>query len=174
MQARHLLHKVLVPKRNSLRLGAGLDLCVHVKVNISNGTKQTPRIPITNPSSEGPRAMALLLFLGAISSKRQARPNHHAEAFLPYYAKSHPSIPIIIFRTFVELYSALAALADTTFIYGTFEEHTRVETLAKTHSIIVNCAASLNPPLTEAILRGICANTTTNKKPSVSELWPLN
>ena len=30
-QARHLLHKVLVPKRNSLRLDAGLDLCVMLK-----------------------------------------------------------------------------------------------------------------------------------------------
>lgn len=93
MQARHLLRKVLVPKRNSLRLGAGLDLCVHVKVNISNGTEQTLRMPIANPSSEGPCTMALLLLLGAfgqidrkfgacISSKRQARPDHHAGAFL--------------------------------------------------------------------------------------------
>ena len=37
----------------------------HVKVNISNGTEQTLRMPIANPSSEGPRVMALLLFLGA-------------------------------------------------------------------------------------------------------------
>lgn len=84
--------------------------------------------------------------------------------------KSHPSIPISNLLELIELYSALAALADTTIIYDTFEEHIKVETLTKTHSIIVNCAASFNPPLTEAILEGICANTTTNKKPSVSEL----
>ena len=104
MQARHLLHKVLVPKRNSLRLGAGLDLCVHVRVNISKGTEQTLRMPIANPSSESPRAMALLIFLGGsgqtdrkfgayISSKREVRPDHHAGAFLPYCANHTPPSP---------------------------------------------------------------------------------
>ena len=79
------------------------------------------------------------------------------------FRKTHPSIPITAYLRSTVLDAALTALGNFTIIHGTFEEHSKIEELSATHSIIVNCAASFNLPVTEAILKGIRATKVPNK-----------
>ena len=56
-------------------------------------------------------------------------------------------------------------------MHGTFEEFDKVTELAASHDIIINAAASFNPPLTEAILKGIRATQIkSHKKPILLHL----
>ncbi|KAK4691689.1 hypothetical protein P7C71_g5361, partial [Lecanoromycetidae sp. Uapishka_2] len=104
-----------------------------------------------------------LLFLGASGQV--------GGAFLTIFRKAHPTIPITAYLRSTTLDAALTALGNTTVIHGTFEEFDKVENLASTHSIIINCAASFNPPLTEAILKGIRATKiTSHRKPILLHL----
>ena len=100
--------------------------------------------------------MASILFLGASGQV--------GGAFLSIFRKAHPQTPITAYLRSTALDSALTTLGNTTIIHGTFEEHDRIETLAASHSIIINCAASFNPPLSSAILKGI-ENTNAVKAP---------
>lgn len=76
-------------------------------------------------------------------------------AFLNVFRKTHPNVPITAYLRSTALDAALTALGNVTIIHGTFEEYVRIEGLSATHSIIINCAASFNMPVTEAILKGI-------------------
>ena len=90
-------------------------------------------------------------------------------AFMTVFRKRHPDVPITTYLRSTALDTALAALGNITIIHGTFEEHAKVEELSASHSIIINCAASFNPPLTEAILKGI-RRTKTPRKPILLHL----
>ena len=90
-------------------------------------------------------------------------------AFLTIFRKSYPSIPITAYLRSTALDTALTSLGNVTVVHGTFEEYDRIEELSATHSIIINCAASFNVPVTEAILRGI-RGTNISKKPILLHL----
>ena len=91
--------------------------------------------------------MASILFLGASGQV--------GGAFLSVFRKAHPQNPITAYLRSTALDEALSALGNMTIIHGTFEEYDRIEQLATSHEIIINCAASFNPPLTSVILKGI-------------------
>ena len=91
--------------------------------------------------------MASILFLGASGQV--------GGAFLSVFRKAHPENPITAYLRSTALDQTLNALGNVTIIHGTFEEYDRIEKLAASHEIIINCAASFNPPLTSVILRGI-------------------
>ena len=76
--------------------------------------------------------------------------------------ETYPKDPITAYLRSVELDEALKALSDVTIEHGTFEEYDRIEKLAANHEIIINCAASFNPPLTSAILQGIRDTNVVN------------
>lgn len=84
-------------------------------------------------------------------------------AFLTVFRKRHPNIPITAYLRSTALDAALSALGNVTIVHGTFEEYGRIEDLSATHSIIINCAASFNVPVTEAILKGIHATKSSSK-----------
>ena len=84
-------------------------------------------------------------------------------AFLTVFRKRHPNIPVTAYLRSTALDTALTALGNVTIVHGTFEEHARLEELSATHSIIINCAASFNVPVTEAILKGIHATKISSK-----------
>ncbi len=81
--------------------------------------------------------------------------DHHKGAFLNVFRKTHSDIPITAYLRSTALDAALTALGNVTVIHGIFEDYSKIEELSATHSIIINCAASFNLPVTEAILRGI-------------------
>ena len=91
--------------------------------------------------------MASILFLGASGQV--------GGAFLSVFRKANPQVPITAYLRSTALDEALNALGNVTIIHGTFEEYDRIEQVAASHSIIINCAASFNPPLTSVILKGI-------------------
>lgn len=89
--------------------------------------------------------------------------NHDEGAFLTVFRKTHPDIPITAYLRSTALDTALTALGNVTIIHGSFEEYGKLEELSASHSIIINCAASFNVPVTEAILKGIRATTVPSK-----------
>ncbi|KAG8525260.1 uncharacterized protein KY384_008904 [Bacidia gigantensis] len=91
--------------------------------------------------------MASILFLGASGQV--------GGAFLTVFRKAYPDTPITAYLRSTTLDEALTSLGNINIVHGTFEEPDRVEELAATHSIIINCAGSFNPPLTAAILKGM-------------------
>ena len=95
--------------------------------------------------------------------------NHGEGAFLTVFRKRHPDIPITAYLRSTALDSALKALGNVTIMHGTFEEDRKLEELSATHSIIINCAASFNVPVTETILKGIQA-TKIPRKPILLHL----
>ena len=90
-------------------------------------------------------------------------------AFLPVFRQKYPDIPITAFLRSSELDTALHNLGKTTVVHGTFDEHDKLESLSATHSIIIDCAASFQPLVSEAILRGI-NRTETSRKPILLHL----
>ncbi|MCJ1278759.1 hypothetical protein MMC21_006577 [Puttea exsequens] len=108
--------------------------------------------------------MASILFLGASGQV--------GGAFLSVFRTVHPQTPITAYLRSTILDEALTALGNVTIIHGTFEEYDRIKQLAATHDIIINCAASFNPPLTTVILEGIknTKATTAPKKPILLHL----
>ena len=105
------------------------------------------------------------LFVNALRLEANSRTG----AFLTVFRKQYPNILITAFLRSTELDTALQSLGKITIIHGTFDEYDKVEELAATHEIVINCAASFNPPLTEVILKGIHA-TKTSKKPILLHL----
>ena len=91
--------------------------------------------------------MVSILFLGASGQV--------GGAFLSVFRKANPQTPITAYLRSTALDEALSALGNVTIIHGTFEEYDRIEQLAASHAIVINCAASFNPPLTSVILKGI-------------------
>ena len=91
-------------------------------------------------------------------------------AFLTIFRQNYPNIPITAYLRSTALDTALTSLGNVTVIHGTFEEYGRIEQLSATHSIVINCAASFNVPVTEAILRGIRGTTTISKRPILLHL----
>ena len=65
--------------------------------------------------------------------------------------------------------AAIQALGGTTIAHGDFGDLKTLEKLSSNHNIILNCATSMNVPVTEALLRGIRA-TKTKKKPILFHL----
>lgn len=88
-------------------------------------------------------------------------------AFISLFRKQYPEIPTTFFLRSTELDGALKALGKTTIIHGVFDDLDKVEELAATHSIVLNCAASMNTALTEAILRGTRARKAKTGRNSV-------
>ena len=90
-------------------------------------------------------------------------------AFLTVFRRKNLDIPITAYLRSTALDAPLTALGNVTVIHGTFEEYRRIEDLSAIHSIIINCAASFNEPVTEAILRGI-RGTNISKRPILLHL----
>ena len=88
-------------------------------------------------------------------------------AFIPLFRKEYPDIPITFFLRTIELDSALQALGGTTIVHGVFDDLDKIEELAAAHAIVLNCAASMNVPVTEAILRGAITFKKATGKNSV-------
>ena len=109
--------------------------------------------------------MASILFLGASGQV--------GGAFLSVFRRAHPNNPITAYLRSTALDEALKALGNVTIIHGTFEEYDRIEQLAASHEIIINCAASFNPPLTSVILKGI-QNTKAVRAPKKPILLHLS
>ena len=109
--------------------------------------------------------MPSILFLGASGQV--------GGAFLTVFRKAHPEDPITAYLRSTALDDALKALGNVTIEHGTFEEYDRIEKLAGNHEIIINCAASFNPPLTSVILTGI-RNTKAVKAPKTPILLHLS
>ena len=94
--------------------------------------------------------MPSILFLGASGQV--------GGAFLTVFRRTYPHDPLTLYLRSTTLDEALRGLGNVTVEHGTFEEFDRVEELASKHEIIINCAASFNPPLSAAILKGIERN----------------
>ena len=85
------------------------------------------------------------------------------------FRQTYPDIPITVYLRSTALDTALVALGNVNIIHGTFEEYGKIEELSATHSIVINCAASFNVPVTEAILKGIQA-TRVSRTPILLHL----
>ena len=107
------------------------------------------------------------VFLPCLCSMGAA--NNDKGAFLAVFRRTHPNIPITAYLRSTALDTALTALGNVTIVRGTFEEHDKIQELSAAHSIVINCAASFNPPVTEAILRGI-RTTKSSSKPILLHL----
>ena len=79
------------------------------------------------------------------------------------FRKHYPQYSLTAFLRSTALDEALNSL-DIAIVHGTFSDLSTIEELSSTHDIIINCAASFNPPVTEAILRGIRRTQQTPKK----------
>ena len=109
--------------------------------------------------------MPSILFLGASGQV--------GGAFLTVFRKAYPKDPITAYLRSTALDDALTALGYVTIEHGTFEEYDRLEDLAANHEVVINCAASFNPPLTSRILEGI-RNTKAVKAPKKPVLLHLS
>ena len=81
--------------------------------------------------------------------------NNRSGAFLQVFRSKYPDIPITAFLRSSALDNALENLGNVTVVHGDFEEHDKLAELSASHSIIIDCAASFFPQVTEDILRGV-------------------
>ena len=109
--------------------------------------------------------MPSILFLGASGQV--------GGAFLTVFRKTHPKDSMTAYLRSTALDDALSALGNVTIEHGTFEEFDRIGKLAANHEIVINCAASFNPPLTSVILEGI-RNTKAVRAPKKPILLHLS
>ncbi|KAM0469998.1 hypothetical protein ACHAPX_010182 [Trichoderma viride] len=88
-------------------------------------------------------------------------------AFIASFREKYPQIPITFYLRSVELDGILHDLGHTTVVHGTFDQLGEIENLASSHSLIFNFASSMDPSVTDAILRGVRTRKTQTGTVSV-------
>ncbi|UKZ77557.1 hypothetical protein TrVFT333_005280 [Trichoderma virens FT-333] len=91
--------------------------------------------------------MASILFLGVSGQI--------GGAFITAFREKYLDIPVTFYLRSTELDNVLHDLGNTTIIHGTFDQLDEIERLASSHPFVFNFAASMNVPVTEAIIRGV-------------------
>ncbi|KAL9481115.1 hypothetical protein ACSS6W_005901 [Trichoderma asperelloides] len=90
--------------------------------------------------------MASILYLGV---------SGQIGAFITHFREKYPEVSITFYLRSVELDGVLRNLGNTTVVHGTFDQLHEIEKLASSHSQIFNFASSIEPSVTDAILRGV-------------------
>ncbi|KAM0512076.1 hypothetical protein ACHAPE_009224 [Trichoderma viride] len=88
-------------------------------------------------------------------------------AFIASFREKYPQIPITFYLRSVELDGILHDFGHTTVVHGTFDQLDEIESLASSHSLIFNFASSMDPSVTDAILRGVRTRKTKTGTTSI-------